>query len=212
MARPIPVTPALPHAPSGVDAKEVAGFCGDLNKALFKQFAYIAQRSNGNLPEDGSEAMTAPLNLGDHGLLNIASSSATGSFYEEGAWTPTLTFATPGDLSVAYAAQSGAYVRIGKFVLLSFDLQFTPTFTTASGTLYINGSWPTVGSIQGAGVINATTNVSMPAGQYWIASVIDTTMRLVASGASAGSAFIMASNIASGISSRIRGSCQYIAA
>ena len=36
--------------------------------------------------------------------------------YEEGTWTPTITFATPGNLSVAYTTQSGSYTKIGRMV------------------------------------------------------------------------------------------------
>lgn len=54
-------------------------------------------------------------------------------------FTPTVTFATPGDLSVSYAAQVGYGYRIGKMVFVSVTLTFTPTHTTASGDLIING-------------------------------------------------------------------------
>lgn len=40
--------------------------------------------------------------------------------YEEGTWTPVLTFATPGDLSVAYSTQAGSYTKIGRQVMVSF--------------------------------------------------------------------------------------------
>lgn len=58
------------------------------------------------------------------------------------AWTPVLTFATPGNLSVAYAAngQLGSYIRTGNQVTCSFFIQTsTFTFTTASGNLQITG-------------------------------------------------------------------------
>lgn len=53
------------------------------------------------------------------------------------AWTPSVTYATPGDLSVSYATQTGYYVRIGDLVVVTFNLTFTPTFTTASGGLTV---------------------------------------------------------------------------
>lgn len=62
--------------------------------------------------------------------------------YEEGAWTPTLTFATPGNLSVAYAANSriGVYTKVGRTVFLSFIITTsTFTHTTASGACRITG-------------------------------------------------------------------------
>jgi hypothetical protein len=54
-------------------------------------------------------------------------------------WTPVVTFATPGNLSVAYATQVGLYSRVGNVVFIEFALLFTPTFTTASGNFEITG-------------------------------------------------------------------------
>ena len=62
------------------------------------------------------------------------------NWYEEGTWTPTLSFQTPGNLSVAYAAQVGSYTRIGnRVVLQAFIALSSFTHTTASGFLRING-------------------------------------------------------------------------
>lgn len=61
--------------------------------------------------------------------------------YEEGTWTPTLSFATPGDLSVSYSTRNGSYTKIGR--LVSIDLTIVTsafTHTTASGALTITGS------------------------------------------------------------------------
>lgn len=60
--------------------------------------------------------------------------------YEEGTWTPTLTFATAGDLSVVYGAQSGRYTKIGRIVTIHFRIETsTFTHTTASGNLRVTG-------------------------------------------------------------------------
>ena len=56
-----------------------------------------------------------------------------------GTWTPTVAFATPGDLSVSYANQLGYYYQIGKMVILNMYLNFTVTYTTATGNLNILG-------------------------------------------------------------------------
>lgn len=60
--------------------------------------------------------------------------------YEEGTWTPVLTFTTPGDLSVAYGTQEGTYTKKGREVTVHFVI-ITSTFThtTASGSLRITG-------------------------------------------------------------------------
>jgi hypothetical protein len=60
--------------------------------------------------------------------------------YEEGTWTPVLTFQTPGNLSVAYSGQIGSYTRIGnRVVLQGFISTTTFTHTTASGYVRVNG-------------------------------------------------------------------------
>jgi hypothetical protein len=60
--------------------------------------------------------------------------------YEEGTWTPVLTCATPGTLSVAYSVQSGRYTKIGRFVHVScYITTSTWTLGTASGNLQVTG-------------------------------------------------------------------------
>ena len=60
--------------------------------------------------------------------------------YEEGTWTPVLTFATPGDLSVTYSSQAGYYTKIGRFVHAYFVIVTSSfTHTTASSYLTISG-------------------------------------------------------------------------
>lgn len=57
-----------------------------------------------------------------------------------GTWTPALTFATPGDLSVAYTTQVGTYTKIGRQVTAHcIIVTSTFTHTTASGGLTVSG-------------------------------------------------------------------------
>lgn len=60
--------------------------------------------------------------------------------YAEGTWAPAVTFATPGNLSVAYATQKGFYCKVGNFVSAT-GIVVTSTFThtTASGILQVTG-------------------------------------------------------------------------
>jgi hypothetical protein len=63
-------------------------------------------------------------------------------WYEEGSWTPVLTFATPGDLSIpGYSRQVGRYERIGRTVKcrMYLFLSGNMTYTTASGNLRVTG-------------------------------------------------------------------------
>lgn len=67
--------------------------------------------------------------------------------YEEGSWTPALSFATPGNLSISYTVQEGEYTKIGNRVDAHFAINpATFTHTTASGDLQISGLPFAVGS------------------------------------------------------------------
>lgn len=71
---------------------------------------------------------------------NASSNVNTLDDYEEGTWTPVLTFATPGNLSVAYTAQVGSYTKNGNNVRISFHIVTSSfTHTTASGQCLITG-------------------------------------------------------------------------
>jgi len=60
--------------------------------------------------------------------------------YEEGTWTPVLTFTTPGDLSVGYTTQRGIYRKIGGAVIVNFEVRTSSfTHTTASGVCRVTG-------------------------------------------------------------------------
>lgn len=92
----------------------------------------------GNTAETGS----APAGV-VHGQFNIgAGVGQSGSLRKHyGTWTPTLTFATPGDLSVTYGTRTGEYEIDGDMVRLSWDIRTTAfTFTTASGNMRVTGS------------------------------------------------------------------------
>lgn len=54
-------------------------------------------------------------------------------------WTPVITFDTPGNLSVSYTTQVGYYTRVGNIVHVEYNIDFSPTFTTASGNLRVTG-------------------------------------------------------------------------
>lgn len=60
--------------------------------------------------------------------------------YEEGTWTPTVTFATPGNLAVTYSQRNAYYTKVGRLVSASLVIVTSAfTYTTASGALEITG-------------------------------------------------------------------------
>lgn len=71
----------------------------------------------------------------------IANSNANAlDDYEEGTWTPEVTFTTPGTLAVTYTTQTGSYVKIGQLVHLKFVINInTISFGTATGEFRISG-------------------------------------------------------------------------
>lgn len=95
--------------------------------------------------------------------------------YEEGSFTPVLTFATPGDLSVAYSTQVGFYIKIGKQVTAAVSLvTSTFTHTTASGEVRVTGLPFTVlnnaqsqrsGGVQWQGITKANYTDMVPAAE-----------------------------------------------
>jgi hypothetical protein len=71
---------------------------------------------------------------------SASSNANTLDDYEEGVWTPVVTFAVPGDLSVAYSIQNGFYTKIGREVFIRFSIATSSfTHTTASGSLQVTG-------------------------------------------------------------------------
>jgi chitodextrinase len=61
------------------------------------------------------------------------------SDYEEGTWTPGMTFATAGDLFVDYISRSGTYIKVGRLVTVRGIVTGQPNYSTASGAFRITG-------------------------------------------------------------------------
>lgn len=89
--------------------------------------------------------------------------------YEEGSWTPALTFSTPGDLNVVYGSRNGTYVKIGRKVTVMFYIQTSNfTHTTANGNARITGlpfsllnQHDVIGSLEWAGITKASYTAVM---------------------------------------------------
>lgn len=71
---------------------------------------------------------------------NASANANTLDDYEEGVFTPVLSFVTPGNLSVVYNTQTAFYTKIGRQVTVSVAIDTsTFTHTTASGQMLISG-------------------------------------------------------------------------
>lgn len=100
---------------------------------------------NGALTVAGTTTLSGTVVLSNGQLQFPASQNASANAntlddYEEGTWTPTLTFASAGDVNVAYSTRVGNYTKIGDVVHLNCAIG-TSTFlwTTSSGVFRITG-------------------------------------------------------------------------
>jgi hypothetical protein len=124
-------------------------------------------------------------------------------------WTPTLTFATPGDLSVVYSTRTGFYTKIGNLVFLKFEI-VTSTFiwTTAAGDLHIDG-FPlavTNGVPRGAGYVTPYTKAGYTQHCPALPTGASPSIIFETSGSGLTLTTIVAVDLASGTNRTVRGS------
>lgn len=104
-------------------------------------FANTNVTGSGKMVLQSSPILVTP-NLGVATASSITFQGSTGTlgnYANAVTFTPTFTFATPGDLSVAYSIQTGRSWQIGALFLISYTIRFTPTYTTASGQARFGG-------------------------------------------------------------------------
>lgn len=148
---------------------------------------------------------------------NASSDANTLDDYEEGTWTPTFTFVTPGDLSVVYAAdRNGTYVKIGRLVVIFFGFTLsTFTFSTSSGAAEITGlpfTADNTGTMRYMAALNWTGITK--AGYTDIVCRVDGTTNysiLAASGSGQALSSVAASDMPSGGAPTLRGTVSYLA-
>lgn len=138
--------------------------------------AVTVNSSGGNLIQTVAPGTTLEL----VSILNSGTSAA--SWYSDGlngaftTFVPTFTCASPGDLSVSYSLQVGAYRIVGNIVFYRWVVTSTPTYTTATGTVYITGA-PIAANSQtyitctGSGIFNGA-GISWPVGASYIIPTI----------------------------------------
>jgi hypothetical protein len=135
--------------------------------------------------------------------------------YEEGTFTPTLTFQTPGDLAITYAVQIGSYTKIGRMVTCFFSVNASAgnfTHTTASGAALFGGlPFPCAASHHFIGpmVISGITKAGFTVFVLRARDTFPSQLELVASGSGVGNTNVVAADIPSGGAINFRGSIQY---
>lgn len=127
-----------------------------------------------------------------------------------GTWTPSITFSTPGDVSVSCSTQTGRYTTLGDLVFAEFSLTCTPTYTTASGTLRVTGLPVSAANTDAeGGSVRGLNNVTYTSGD-WITLRFDTASTLALAGQfSGGGALLSTTSAASGTAITISGSITY---
>lgn len=120
------------------------------NVAAAVRFSNCDNIEIGTLVTEADTAISANstatnVRIGRHIKIGAGANTVSGGQYVaigaagRGQWTPTATFATPGDLSVSYSNTDARWERIGRRLFIRGSITFTPTYTTASGALRIGG-------------------------------------------------------------------------
>lgn len=169
------------------------------------------------------------MNLAEHDVIRLqefinrvvqqsyAYRNLTGQDLAPTAWTPALTFATPGDLAVTYTTQVGYWSKHGRRVFVDFFIVTSAfTHTTASGALTIGGLPFTsanitdnryTGSTSWGGITKATYTQVVPRVQENTTNIVFT-----ASGSGVASSAVAAADVPTGGTVNLRGSIVYEAA
>ena len=98
--------------------------------------------------------------LGAATATSINFGGSTLSNYDEGTFTLTISSATVGDLSVVYGTRVAQYRRIGNIVAVTCRVDFTPTYTTASGNFSLEGFPFAASAAEGAFSIRTLSSFS----------------------------------------------------
>jgi len=149
--------------------------------------------------------------------IDVASGDVTGDSWIGISlpWTPTISFDTPGNLSVTYATQAGAFTRHKDgTATVDFTVETSAfTHTTASGDLQVAGlpaSSPSSVTTRayGACAFNGITKANYTTFQSFVGSNT-TSVKFVASGSAQSLAFVVAGDCPTGGTMILSGSVTY---
>lgn len=132
-----------------------------------------------------------------------------------GIWTPALTFATPGDLNIAYTSQFGEwFLRDGLLTQHFYIVTSTFTHTTASGNLRITGLHlpsKTLATMQWAGALSHLRGVTKASFTHFGVSVgsAATFLSILASGSAVTEAVLTVADLPTGTTKVFCGQITY---
>jgi hypothetical protein len=112
----------------------------------------LTLNSNGALVLQGGNTAANGVGITFPSAQSASTDANTLDDYEEGTWTPTLTFSTPGTLSTTYSIRTARYTKVGNLVTVSARVEFAPggfVKGTATGTMILSGlPFATANSLQ----------------------------------------------------------------
>ncbi len=128
--RPINMTGLRAHilAPAGnatLAFGGTSGTAGTPDASIENSAAGVLRLVQGKLAFPATQAASADVNVLDD--------------YEEGTWTPVLSYSTVGTSTWAHSSQIGRYTKIGNRVYYTFRVIAVPTNGTGSGNLTLSG-------------------------------------------------------------------------
>jgi hypothetical protein len=128
--------------------------------------------------------------------------------YEENVWTPTVTFATVGDISVTYSTRVGRYTKIGRLVTAEFEIVTSAfTYATSSGNFRITGlPFVAAGNDTGSVIMSGWTLANVSSLNI---QILGNVMQVNASRSGASVAVLTTSQIPSGSSIVLYGTISY---
>jgi hypothetical protein len=214
LAGDVVVTASDAGAPSGSGTSTGAN-TGDVTLATANGLSLAGQAISLQV---ATNLVPGAMSAADHLLLSTALQSTviTGATdYTDSTWTPVLTFATPGNLSVSYLTQSGSYVRVGKMITCCFNISTSAfTWTTAAGALQITGlpftsraatGLNAYGGLRWQGITKASYTSMVPE----VASA-NSYIRVLTSGSGQAVAAIAAADMPSGGTVQLLGTVTYL--
>lgn len=141
---------ALAASPSTYNLAPLTSGSVDVDKGGTGSTTVAGAKLNLEVPDVGTAANEVPLN----GMLNSGAWLDFDAFYEEGTWTPSITFGG-GSTGITYNAQEGLYTRVGNQVTIHARLDLSNKGTD-TGALQIKGlpftSATTSGSYQSVAI------------------------------------------------------------
>jgi hypothetical protein len=161
---------------------------------------------------DGSNQLISANAHANGWAVEIPSSAPSGEFHLPlTTFTPIMSFDTPGDLSVSYTEQIGWIKRDGPMVEFYLSVIATPTYTTASGNLYV-GALPLLPGQNMRLPLAEWANIDLNSTRYALSGAIvsgSPNIRMVQSGDNTALNFVTASNTPTGVAVTIRISGRY---